>query len=260
VTILDRLERHLGRFAIPGLIRYVVAFNALAFLLGTLNPGYLEVLSLNSAEILKGEIWRIASWIFIPDITTFPWILLYLWATFWIGDLLEAEWGTFRLNAYYFLGMLLCILSAFIFGASFGNTFLNLSLFLALATLMPNMQILVFFILPLKLKWVALISLIGPLLILATGPLAAKMMVFVSLGNYLLFFGPHFLREARHNRGVAVRRAKFEADKVTGETLHRCETCGITEITRPDADFRVTPDGREFCTDHLPKATLRGDG
>jgi len=256
VTILDRLDRHLGRFAIPSLIRYVVALNALAFLLGELNPGYLQVLELDRALILKGEVWRIVTWIFIPDMTTFPWILLYLWATFWIGDLLEAEWGAFRLNAYYFLGMLLCILSAFVFGTSFGNTFLNLSLFLALATLLPNLEILVFFILPVKLKWVALISLIGPLLILATGPLAAKMMVFVSLGNYLLFFGPHFVREARQNRAVAVRRAKFEADKTTNETLHRCETCGITEITRPDAYFRVTPDGREFCTEHVPKTVI----
>lgn len=252
MTFLDRLELYLSRFAIPGLIRYVVTFNALVWLLGALNPGYIDVLDLNRAAILRGEVWRIVSWIFIPDITSFPWILLYLWATFWIGDLLEAEWGAFRVNAYYFLGMLLCIASAFVFGASFGNVFLNLSLFLALATLLPNMEILVFFILPLKLKWAALVSLLGPLLILATGPLPAKTMVLVCLGNYLLFFGPHFLREARQNRRVAVRRAKFEADKSTDDTLHRCHTCGITEITHPSADFRVANDGQEYCTHHLP--------
>ncbi len=253
MTILDRLEHRLGRFAIPGLIRFVVAFNALAFLLGTLNPGYLEVLSLDRGEILKGEIWRIATWIFIPDITSFPWILLYLWATFWIGDLLEAEWGTFRLNVYYFLGMAVCILSAFVFGASFGNIFLNLSLFLALATVLPNMEILVFFILPLKLKWAALVSLIGPLLIFVTGPLSAKMMVLVCLGNYLLFFGPHFFQQARQNRTVKIRRAKFESAQANDDTLHRCATCGITEITHPDADFRVTPDGHEYCPAHVPQ-------
>ncbi len=253
MTILDRFERHLSRFAIPGLIRFVVAFNALAFFLGALNPGYLEVLALDRAEILKGEVWRIFTWIFIPDITSFPWILLYLWATFWIGDLLESQWGTFRLNAYYFLGMFFCILSAVIFGASFGNIFLNLSIFLALATLLPNMEILVFFILPVKLKWASLISLIGPLLILITGPLPAKMMVLVCLGNYLLFFGPHFVREARHNRTVKIRRAKFEAAQAPDDTLHRCATCGITEITHPDADFRVTPDGHEYCLAHVPK-------
>jgi hypothetical protein len=252
VTILDRLERHLSRLAIPGLIRYVVAFNALVFLLGALNPGYLDVLQLDRSEILKGEVWRLATWIFIPNITTFPWVLLYLWATWWIGDLLEGEWGTFRLNAYYFLGMILCIICAFIFGSSFGNVLLNLSLFLALATLLPNMEILVFFILPLKFKWAAIIALLGPLLILATGPLPAKIMVLVCLGNYLLFFGPHFIREARQKRTVSVRRAKFEANKATNDTLHRCHSCGITEITHPDADFRVANDGHEYCTDHLP--------
>lgn len=259
VTILDRLERHLSRFAIPGLIRYVVALNALVFLLLTLNPGYVEMLALDRAAILRGEIWRIVSWIFIPDVTTFPWILLYLWATWWLGDLLEGSWGTFRLNAYYFLGMALCIASAFAFGASFGNIFLNLSIFLAIATLAPNLEILLFFILPVKIKWIALFSLLGPALILVSGPLAAKMMVVMCLGNYLIFFVPYFVRTARENQSVRARRAKFEDAKRSDEpTLHRCVTCGITEASHPDAEFRVADNGHEYCRPHLPKTSAGG--
>ena len=110
----------------------------------------------------------------------------------WTGDLLENTWGPFRLNAYYFLGMFFCVASALIFGASGGNVFLNLSLFLAVATLAPNLEILFLLFIPLKLKWVALISLLWPAYILITGPLPVKMIVIMCMGNYLIFFGPSF--------------------------------------------------------------------
>ncbi|MDX2082336.1 MAG: hypothetical protein SFU53_16245 [Terrimicrobiaceae bacterium] len=253
MTFLDRLERSLARYAIPGLIRYVVALSALVFVLVALNPGYASMLELDRDAILRGEVWRLVSWIFIPTTDSFFWIVFYLLFTWWIGDLLEQSWGTFRLNAYYFLGMILTIVSAFVFGASFGNLFLNLSLFFAVATLAPNLEILLFFVLPVKIKWVALFSLIFPLSVLVFGNLPAKMIVLVSLGNYLLFFGPAFFRSRWERREIESRRARFEARKVpAGESIHRCEVCGVTELLDPDADFRVAADGREYCTRHLP--------
>ena len=128
MTLLDRLERHLSRFAIPHLIRYVVALNALVFILLSLDPKYLSVLVLSREAILQGQVWRLVSWIFIPDTLSPIWVLFYLMVVWWTGDLLESTWGAFRLNAYYFLGMFFCIASALIFGASGGNMFLNLSL------------------------------------------------------------------------------------------------------------------------------------
>jgi len=253
MTILDRLERSLARFAIPGLIRYVVALNALVFILITLNPEYASVLTLDRAAIFRGEVWRLLSWIFLPETTSFFWIFFYLLFTWWLGDLLEQSWGTFRLNAYYFLGMILCAASALIFGASGGNLFLNLSLFLAVATLAPDLEILIFFILPVKIKWVALVSLLFPASVLVFGPISEKMIVAMCLGNYLIFFGPTFIRRSLERGAVRNRRAVFEKAKApTSETMHRCEACGITEATDPDAEFRVTADGREFCLAHLP--------
>ncbi len=255
MTILDHLERALARYAIPGLIRYVVALSALVFILVALNPGYAEMLTLDRSAILRGEVWRIVSWIFIPGTTSFFWIFFYLLFTWWVGDLLEQSWGTFRVNAYYFLGMFLCVASAFVFGASFGNVFLNLSLFFAVATLAPNLEILLFFVLPVKIKWVALFSLIFPGSVLLFGSLAERMIVLMCLGNYLLFFGPQFVRNRMDRKAVQDRRARFEAAKMpVTETLHRCEVCGVTEVSDPDADFRVVADGREYCTKHLPKA------
>ena len=251
--MIDRLERHLARFAIPVLIRYVVALNALVFILVTLSPEYARVLALDPAAILRGEVWRLASWIFLPQTQSFFWIIFYLMFTWWLGDLLEQSWGAFRLNAYYFLGMALCIASALLFGASGGNLFLNLSLFLAVATLAPNLEILLFFILPVKLKWVAIFSLIFPAGILLLGPLAEKMVVVMCLGNYLLFFAPAYFRGALASRQVRGRRARFDAAKRPDtESLHRCAACGATEHTSTDADFRVAADGHEYCTAHLP--------
>ena len=264
MTVLDRFERALSRFAIPGLIRYIVALNALVFFLLLISPGYEQALALNRAAILHGQVWRIVSWIFLPEVQISNFgplmFLIYLWFTWWVGDLLEATWGTFRLNAYFFLGMLLCVGSALLFGASRGNVslsqsfFLNLSLLLALATLAPNIEIYWFGIIPMKIKWVALISLLMPLSELLSGSLAAKMIVVMCLGNYLLFFGPAFLRGTADKRKVQERRARFESARLpANESLHRCEVCGITEHTSPDAEFRVAADGREYCTQHRPK-------
>ncbi len=253
MSLLDRLEPKLSRYAIPGLIRYVVAMNALVFILVTLNEGYASALTLDRTAILQGEVWRLVSWIFLPETTSLFWIFFYLLFTWWLGDLLEQMWGTFRLNAYYLLGMLLCTASALLFGASGGNLFLNLSLFLAVATLVPNMEILLFFILPVKIKWVALFSLLMPAFVLATGSIAEKMIVAMCLGNYLFFFGPAFFRQRAEASRTSRRRREFENAKMpVSETLHRCETCGATEASHPERDFRVAADGHEYCELHRP--------
>ena len=83
------------------------------------------------------------------------------------------------------------------------------------------------------------------------------MIVIMCLGNYLIFFGPSFIRRTRENRQTVKRRAKFEGAKDDSPTLHRCEACGITEATDPHADFRVAIDGREYCTKHLPDHTVK---
>ncbi|MEI8310507.1 MAG: hypothetical protein WCH98_07120 [Verrucomicrobiota bacterium] len=251
--MIERLERSFSRFAIPGLIRYVVALNALVFLLVTFDHGFAQFLELNRAAILHGEVWRLVSWIFLPTTQGPFWTLFYLMFTWWLGDLLEGNWGTFRLNAYYFLGMALCIASALIFGASGGNLFLNLSLFLAVATLAPNLEILLFLIIPVKIKWVAIFSLIFPAFILLSGPLPEKMVVVMCLGNYLLFFAPAYFKGTLASHKTRERRQRFESAKLPVDAaLHSCSVCRATERTHPEAEFRVASDGNEYCTVHLP--------
>lgn len=254
MTFLDRLERHLGRFAIPGLTRCVVAFNALIYCLLIVNPDYAGWLVLSPPKVLQGEIWRLVTWIFIPQTATPLLTLLYLYSIWWMGDALEESWGSFRLNLYYILGMIGCTITAFLFGASFGNLLLNFSLLLAIATIAPDLEILMMMIFPLKMKWVAFISLVYPWgLLFVTGGIGTQLTIVVCLLNYFIFFGPAFVRGLREQRATSIRRAKFDAAKDTSPYLHKCEVCGITELTNPDADFRVATDDREYCTAHLPK-------
>jgi membrane associated rhomboid family serine protease len=244
----------LSRLAIPGLIRYIVMLNALVFLLMLLNRPIVELIALDPALVLQGQVWRLVTWIFIPTTSNMLWIFFYLMFTWWAGEMLEATWGTARLNLYYFLGWAGCTAAAFFLGPNFGNTILSFSLLLALATLSPDLEILFFFF-PMKLKWVALISLVYPWgYFFVGGGLSTQIAIAVCLVNYLIFFSPHLFHQASNQRKVEIRRARFEAAKREADpTLHRCETCGITEASNPEADFRVTEDGREFCEAHLPK-------
>lgn len=256
---LDHLERRFGRFAIPGLTRYVVALNALVVLLVWINPNYVGELNLDRQAILHGEIWRLVSWIFIPTTFKFMWVLLYLVSLWSIGDMLESAWGTFRVNAYYFTGMLFNTLSVFIFGVPDGNLLLNLSLLLALGTVIPNHQILLL-VFPVKVKWAALFSLamVCGVYILQTGlsliTLFVGIYLLFSLSNYLLFFGPALVRNWRDKQKVLERRARFETAKIPEDaTLHRCFQCGKTEASHPNMDFRVAEDGHEYCSEHLKR-------
>lgn len=261
MTFLDHLERHLGRLAIPGLIRYVAAFTGLVYLLGYASPDYLSFLVLSPEKVMQGEVWRLITWIFVPGQGYGPigpiFMAIALMFFWFMGDVVEGTWGTFRLNAFYFTGVIACTIAAMLLpGAETGlgaNTYLNLSLILAVGALAPNVQVLFMFILPIKMKWLAWLSAILYLLVMLVSAPAVQAAILISIANYLLFFGPSFLRgraQAHHN---AVRRAQFEAAAAPLETLHRCEICGRTEVSNPHLDFRVRADGHEYCEEHLPK-------
>ena len=253
MSLLNKLEKALGRFAVTGLIRYVVVLNALVFILGKLDPDYVHMLTLNREAIMAGQVWRLVTWIFVPNTFGLIWFIFYLLFTWWMGDLIESTWGSFRLNLYYITGYLGCTAAALIFGQSFGNVALNTSLLYAAGTIAPELQIMLFGIVPLRLKWVALFSAVLLGLTMVTGDWGIRATIVVSYLNYLLFFGPTFFRYSAESRKIAARRAKFQiAKQPDTETLHRCATCGRTEVSNPELDFRVSADGQEYCTAHLP--------
>ena len=252
MTWLDKLERRLGFIAIPGLIRIVVAFTALVYVLHYVNPDFVSVLQLDPAQIQKGQVWRLITYIFIPGSLHPLWLVLALWFLWFIGDGLEREWGPFRLTLYFLVGMIGTTAAAYISGAQFSNQLLAASLFFAFARFYPEEIIYIFFILPVKIKWLAWIMAAFLLFGFVVGPNAYRLALIAALGNYLIFFGPAFIHDARQRRDVAGRRQRFEASsRSENEALHRCATCGATELTNPNLEFRVASDGEEYCLEHL---------
>jgi hypothetical protein len=261
---LHRLEGKFGHHAIPGLIRIVAAFNALCYILVKLRPEFLKFLILDPTRVMDGEVWRLFTYIFIPNVGGWlpDWFgeVLYILYLFWIGDGLERAWGPFKLNVFYFLGMIGTTIAAFFLGANFSGGMLNASIFFAFARFYPEAIIYLFWVLPVKVKWLAWISGAGIVFGLLGGSWDYRAAVLVALSNYVLFFGRDLFQEAQHRRTVTNRRARFERDTREGaaETLHHCKICGRTEVIAPELQFRVASDGEEYCLEHLPKPPPAG--
>ena len=251
---IDTLEAKYRHLAIHGLIRIVVAFNVLTYLLGIMNPAYLDYLSLDPTLIRHGEIWRLFTYIFIPPAgfgtLGLFFAMMFLW---YMGEGLEQAWGAFKLNLFYFTGMAGCAVAAFFFGGRWSDFCLNSSLLFAFGTVFPDEIIYILFIIPVKIKWVALFSFVLLMAGFLEAGEAAKAAILVSFSNYLLFFGPRLIDNLRHRQTVASRRAEFVRQALPeDEPLHRCVVCKETEQTSPELDFRVAKDGNEYCTRHLP--------
>lgn len=261
MSFLDKLERRLGFIAIPGLIRIIVMFTALVCILGYIDPHFISVLDLKPQLIKQGQVWRLVTYIFIPTSPLqqgsmlSPFLaVVALWFLWWIGDKLEAAWGAFRVTLYILTGMLGVTLAAFLLHAPFSNGMLGASIFLAVAWFYPNEIIYLMFILPVKFKWLAWITAGFLVLGFVTGSNATRLAMLLAMSNYLVFFGPPMIQHVRQRKEVATRRQRFEIQsRADDEPLHRCATCGATEISDPTLEFRVARDGEEYCLAHLPR-------
>jgi membrane associated rhomboid family serine protease len=260
MTWLDKLERRFGFLGIPGLMRIVIGFTAVVYVLMLLNPGFLSVLDLDPARIRHGQVWRLVTYIFIPRGIGPPgpmqtlWVLLALWFLWFIGEGLERSWGSFRLTLYFVVGMIGTTIAAFFFGSNFSNGMLIASLFFAFAHFYPDEVIYILFILPVKIKWLAWILAAYLLLRFVLLPNSYRVALLAAFLNYFIFFGPEIIHQARHRKEVSTRRRRFESQSRSAtEALHRCAVCGATELSDPNLDFRVARDGEEYCIPHLPK-------
>jgi hypothetical protein len=253
---IDYLEKRFERFAIPHLLRYVALLNGLAFVLSKLKPGFLGMLQLDAAAVLKGEVWRLVSHIFVPSIGGLlpDWIGagLYLLLLVWLGDGLEEAMGSFRTTLYYAIGLVGTAVAAFLAEEGVGGAFLTNSLFFAYAMFFPDRQILVFFVIPAKMKWLAWLDVFLLGFLLFTSGWGVRAGVVASFANFILFFAPAVLGARRRQREQRERFEKFAATLQEVETLHKCVKCGRTEVAAPELEFRVGRDGEEYCTEHLP--------
>lgn len=281
--MLEKLEKKFGRYAINNLIIYLLIGYAIGYLLQFgqrfTGVGYINYLTLEPYYILRGQVWRLISWVIIPPDTSVIWAVIMFMLYYQLGTTLERTWGAFRFNVYIFGGMLFTVLGAFIVFAIYGGSiptgfigmttstyYINLSIFLAFSTCFPDMQVLLYFIIPIKMKWMSIFYLviIGYEVVkyLVAGAFFAAVPIIASLLNFFIFF-MMTRNMSRFNPRDIHRRAEFKRAATPPRTQyrdgtpiarHKCAVCGRTELTNPELDFRFCSKcngNYEYCSDHL---------
>lgn len=243
--LLARLERRFGNYALHGITYYLVAIQAFVFVVELTNPGFVQMLSLNRELIMRGQVWRLFTYLFIPPTMSPLWVLFELYWLHLIGTSLEAQWGSFQYQFYWIVGMVLTTIAAFGFNLpATTNVDLLMSLFLAFATLFPDFEIRVFLLIPVKVKWLALLDAAAILARIGFADGMGKIVPLLAIGNYLLFFTPTLIDQIRAGAFTAHRagaRRKFKRDITETKPVaarRTCKTCGVTDEDR-SVDFRV---------------------
>lgn len=283
MNFLYKIERKFGKYAISNLSLYLILCYGCGYLMNAINPAFLSYLTLDPYRILHGQIWRIFTWILVPpdsfDILT----LITLYFYYSIGTSLERTWGTFLYNVYMFLGMVFTILGSFVamglsyllwgevitvMGAaqyfqmasySFSTYYINMSIFLAFAATFPDVQVLLMFILPIKVKWMGIVYAVLLVYGFVNTWMVGKVSILASLLNFIVFF-------LMTRRGLSMRmspkqvkrRHEFQKEvkkaKPVSVAKHKCAICGRTSEEYPDMEFRFCSKcngNYEYCQEHL---------
>ena len=196
MTFYQKLERRFGKYAVPNLMKYICVIYVVGYLIQMFNPLlYFYYLDLDAEAILHGHIWRIITFIFYPPSTSFLWMIVALFVYYSLGMTLERVWGTFKYNFFYFTGVILLVLSAILiylvtgYSVQLYPTYMTFSIFLAYALTFPETTFLLYYIIPIKAKWLAIAEVVLYLFYFVALPgLGNKVAILVSLLNVALFF------------------------------------------------------------------------
>lgn len=280
-NFLNNLERKFGKYAIPNLTLYIIGLYVVGYVLqlAPASVNFTSFLTLNPALILQGQIWRIVSWILIPPSSFSILIIITLIFYYFVGSTMERTIGTFRYNLFIFAGMLLMIIGAFLayliyylidptlayqimyfYSAFFSTYYLQQVVFLAFAIVYPDMQVLLMFIIPIKVKYLGILY--GALLVydMISGLAGHNYCVAFAIGTQLINLLLFWIQTGKlsHLRPKEVkRRQSFNRNvRMTppGVTRHKCAVCGRTEKDDPNLEFRFCSKcngNYEYCQDHL---------
>ena len=281
---IDRFCARHPRFGIPNLMKILVIAQIVVFVMNLIGsfmkgPGlpFIWYLEFIPALILEGQVWRLVSWVLVPHSSNLFYMLLGSYFYFWIGSQLEREWGTARFSLFYLSGI---VISVLVGGAlSFAQPavmeigmpldlsyYLNLSIFLIIATMFGEMRVMLFFVIPIKMKWAALIDVIliaaEMIELLQIGVWSLALVPLASILNYFIFTWPFWsmkLGMARRKTDPQVinfKKAQKEAQKKveSAQYRHKCAVCGITDADDPNMEFRYCSrcDGYHcYCANHI---------
>jgi hypothetical protein len=248
---IDKLEKRFGHLAIHNLALYLVIGQVFVFALINFGRMASSTLYLNSTLVLNGEIWRLFTFMLIPPRAGML-LIAFAWYIFWmISQALEAQWGTFKYNLFLLIGVLATWLASLLLPLGFfTNYYIGISVFLAFATLYPNFEFLLFFILPVKVKYLAWLSLGYMAVVFLQPSVATRFEIIAALANYALFFGKDLYQAMYYRK----RRSEHQKEKkaYVEKVFHICATCGATDKSNPEREFRYK-DGDGICSDCLEK-------
>lgn len=253
MRLLDRLERKFRPYAVPNVTMIIIMGQVLLYILSRANPRMLDRLTLIPSLVLEGEIWRLFSFCFIPPPANAIFFLIAMMLFRMMGSGLEQMWGTARYNLYLLSGYVVTVAAAFVnpdLAAS--NMFIVTSVYLAFAWLYPNYVLHVMFILPVQIRWLALLAWVGLIYGLITGDMQTRIFILAGIANFLLFFGRDIVQRVRSKGRRIQHKAQVAAD--AKKPKHECVVCGVTDKSDPTLEFRYCSKCEGalcYCENHL---------
>lgn len=291
----NKLERKYGRYAIPNLSLVIIAAYVLGYILEIVAEGAMSYLYLDPYLILHGQVWRLISWVLVPPSSLGIFTFINLFFFYYLGKTLESLWGDFRYNLYiiggiffvivgcfliYFFGINTGLLGAGVLGNQYfslcisyfvGTYYINISVIMAFAMTIPDMQIRFMFFIPMRMKWLAYIE--GAFLLLDfiayqksfPYPSIPRCVMVVSMLNFFVFYffsKNSGMSSKRKGKGISFGKKKSHegfsvvrpGEKPSSISRHKCAICGKTEITDSNLMFRFCSKcngNYEYCEDHL---------
>ena len=274
MKFLNKMERKFGRYAVRNLSAYIIAFYVAGYLMEVFTPDIFNYLTLEPYYILHGQVWRVVTWLLVPPSSLDLFTIIMLFFYYSVGNTLERTWGSFRYNVYIFGGVLAMIVGAFIlygilggnvmFGTLFTTYYVNLSIFLAFAATYPDTQVMLYFLIPIKMKWLGIFYAVILALNFFTSSWIYKIMMVMSMLNFIVYFiGTRNLKRYSYQN----QKRKWDYQKAMNQgrktehknadgtiTRHKCAVCGRTELDGDNLEFRFCSkcEGNyEYCQDHL---------
>lgn len=271
---IDKIERKYSKYALRNLSLYMVICFAIGYALAVIpgTYGILEYLTLEPSKILHGQVWRLFTWVISPTRSdNVFWVLISMYFYYSIGRTLEMVWGDFRYNVYIFSGLFYTIIGAFIMygifsfiglpeypiGDLFTTYYICMSIFLAFAATFPEMEILLMFIIPIKVKVLGVIYVVIMIVECLGGGIFIAIPIVASLFNFVIFFfgGRKRIGITRQQQNMRKQfRAKVKAAPKQTVTRHKCAICGQTDESDPNLEFRFCSKcngNYEYCNNHL---------
>lgn len=260
------------KFGIPNLMMYIVIGNALVFLVNMMDTThtFLNYFYFNFDRVIRGEIWRLFTFVLIPQDTRIFYEVISLYFYYWIGSTLERAWGSAKFTIFYFSAMLGTIIYGALFsllgfsglGVYLSGNYINLSMFFIFALMYPDTQLLLFFFIPIKIKWLAIFDAVLFAVGIVNSPFPVNLTPLIAVANVFIFCWPDisgfFGKNKRQQRSNvinfrnATRTARAEME--SRDYRHKCCVCGKTDREYPSMQFRYCSrcaGYRCFCEEHI---------